>query len=319
MICGNKDVKGGEYFKYRSSSYLTEFFRDCGLGQYIHHGETRKWWVSERLEEVLSEPIGSGNFLPVGFVNVIRELMDKADAQDDDPDRTAALVHLNISLNREGLEAFYDESNICQIRNTGTDVSTIGVNTVQRAWTADELRQREKLSEYLDEASEDQIIEEVLLPMYRQLGFQRITPSGHKDKALEYGKDIWMKYQLPTRHNLYFGIQVKKGKLDATGKSKNTNVVEILTQVKMMIDHMVFDPEINKRRLVDHVFIVAGGEITKQARNWLAERLDRSERSQILFMERSDILDLCIWHKVPIPKRSSDFDDFDDFDLDIPF
>jgi hypothetical protein len=54
----------------------------------------------------------------------------------------------------------------------------------------------------------------------RQLGFHRITAAGHKDKALEYGKDIWMKYKLPTMHTLYFGIQAKKDKLDAAGDNR---------------------------------------------------------------------------------------------------
>lgn len=47
----------------------------------------------------------------------------------------------------------------------------------------------------------------------------------------------------------------------------------------MMLGHEVFDPEIGKRVLVDHAFIVAGGEITKQARNWLGNKLDASKRS----------------------------------------
>lgn len=101
--------------------------------------------------------------------------------------------------------------------------------------------------------------------MFRQLGFQRITAAGHKDKSLEYGKDVWMKYTLPTQHVLYFGIQAKRGKLDASGVSKasNLNVSEIRNQVHMMLGHEIFDPEISKKVLVDHAFIVAGGEITK--------------------------------------------------------
>ena len=75
---------------------------------------------------------------------------------------------------------------------------------------------------YLEQASEDELIEEVLLPLFRQLGFHRITAAGHKDKALEYGKDIWMKYTLPTQHTSYFGIQAKKGKLDAPGRKRAT-------------------------------------------------------------------------------------------------
>lgn len=70
----------------------------------------------------------------------------------------------------------------------------------------------------------------------------------------------------------------------------NSNVAEIHNQVAMMLGHEIFDPEIGKRVLVDHAFIVAGGDITKAARNWLGNRLDATKRSQILFRDRDDIL-----------------------------
>lgn len=167
-----------------------------------------------------------------------------------------------------------------------------------------EQKKKTLLTKFLDRISEDQIIEEILLPLLRHLGFHRITVAGHKDKALEYGKDIWMKYVLPTQHVLYFGIQVKKGKLDSAGASKgtNTNMAEIHNQALMMLGHEIFDPEIGKRVLVDHAFIVAGGEITKAARQWLAGKLDASKRSQIIFMDREDILNLYSVNNLPLPQ-----------------
>jgi len=44
-------------------------------------------------------------------------------------------------------------------------------------------------------------------------------------------------------------------------------LAEIHNQVLMMLGHEIFDSEIGKRVLVDYAFIVAGGEITKAARN----------------------------------------------------
>ena len=113
-----------------------------------------------------------------------------------------------------------------------------------------------------------------------------------------------MKFTLPTQHVLYFGIQAKKGKLDAAGVSAaaNANVAEIHNQVTMMLGHEIFDPEIGKRVLVDHAFIVAGGEITKAARNWLGNKLDATKRSQVMFMDRDDILNLFIVTNLPLPK-----------------
>jgi len=173
-----------------------------------------------------------------------------------------------------------------------------------RPLSSTELKKHEQLIKYLEHTSEDELIDEVLMPLFRQLGFHRITVAGHKDKALEYGKDIRMKFTLPTTHVLYFGIQVKKGKLDSSGVSKasNVNIAEIHNQVAMMLGHEIFDPEIAKRVLVDHAFIVAGGEITKAARNWLGGKLDASKRSQIMFMDKEDILNLFIVNNIPLPK-----------------
>ena len=68
-----------------------------------------------------------------------------------------------------------------------------------------------------------------------------------------------------------------------------------------MLAHEIFDPETNKRVLVDHAFIVAGGEITKAARNWIGNALDAPKRSQIMFMDRDDILNLYVVTNLPLP------------------
>jgi hypothetical protein len=121
------------------------------------------------------------------------------------------------------------------------------------------------------------------------------------DIRIEYGKDVWMKYTLPTLHVLYFGIQAKKGKLDSYGVS-TSNVAEIHNQITMVLGHEIFDPELSRRVLVDHAFIVAGGEITKLARNWIGNKLDARKRSQVMFMDRDDILNLFIVNNLPLPK-----------------
>jgi hypothetical protein len=112
-----------------------------------------------------------------------------------------------------------------------------------------------------------------------------------------------MKYTLPTQHVLYFGIQVKKGKIDSSGVSRgtNSNVAEIHNQLTMMLGHEIFDSEISKKVLVDHAFIIAGGEITKAARNWIGNKLDATKRSQIMFMDRNDICDLFVVTNIQLP------------------
>jgi hypothetical protein len=311
-------VGDAQYFRYRSSSCITEFFEECDL-DYRHDGSTRWRWVAQRLEELLSEPHPAQNALPAGVSRLLRTLLDKGDAQDGDPDRAKALAAVNMALTREGYEAFYDEHGIAYVRHIASKTISETANP-HRPFTPTELKRREQLMVYLDNCSEDELIERVLLPLFRQLGFHRVTAAGHKDKALEYGKDVWMRYTLPTQHVLYFGIQAKKGKLDASGASKTgtANVAEIHNQATMMLGHELFDPELSKRVLVDHAFIVAAGEITKAARNWIGSKLDQTKRSQIMFMDREDILNLYVVSTIPLPPGA--LPAIDDTDAgEIPF
>lgn len=311
LLCGNigTDDPGPDdepkYFPYRSSSYITEFFTDLGT-DWIHDGTTRHRWVADVLDAMLAEPHDGPTHPPEIFCHLIDQLMDPRDAHNESADRTNALDLLNLALNKEGFEAFYGEDRHCYVRHLGSDTVTMLQANPHRPLSPAEVQRRTALAAYLDTCSEDELIEDVLLPLFRQLGFHRITAAGHKDKALEYGKDIWMRYTLPTQHRLYFGIQAKKGKLDASGvtKSGNANVAEIHNQALMMLAHEVFDPEHNKRVLVDHAFIVAGGEITKAARNWIGNALDASKRSQIMFIDRDDILNLYVVTNLPLPEKA---------------
>ena len=314
MICGNFEG-GTSFFHYRSSSYLTAFFQDADT-DYSHDGTTRKFWVAGTLQKILAEPHTSASVPPESFSRVIRTLMDQEDALNEGADRPGALAALNATLAREGFEAFYADDKQCYLRHVATNTLAMASPNPHRPFSASELKRREQMIAYLDNASEDMLIEEVLLPLFRQLGFHRVTVAGHKDKALEYGKDVWMRFTLPTQHILYFGIQVKKGKLDAAGVS-TSNVAEIHNQVMMMLGHEIFDPEAGRKVLVDHAFIVAGGEITKAARNWLGGKLDAARRSQVMFMDRDDILNLYIVTNTPLPKGALPPDT--SLDDEVPF
>src|SRR5258708_7901604 len=105
MICGNKGAVG-DSFVYRTSSHLTQFFSDIDM-DYCHYGSTRKWWVKERLQEILNDPQPDEQTLPEGFLKVISRLMEIEDATQDDQNRQQALTQLNLTLSREGFEAFY--------------------------------------------------------------------------------------------------------------------------------------------------------------------------------------------------------------------
>lgn len=316
LICGSIDDTS--VFRYRSSSYLTEFFADAETDHEVG-GSTRDRRVANTLQAILAESHSDPRSPPDAFLRVIEVLMDQGDARNEGADRPKALEMLNAALAREGLEAFYGDDRICRLRHSGTTQALVPQANPQRSLSPEEMERRERLEEFMKACSEDQLIEDVLVPLFRQLGFDRIEVGGHKDKSLEYGKDLWMRHVLPTRHVLYFGLQAKTGKLDASRRSgaTNANIAEILNQTTMMLGHEIFDPEVSRRVLVDHAFIACGGEITKAARNWLGNRLDTARRSQVMFMDRDYILNLHVVTNTPLPAATLPHDPQPD--ADIPF
>lgn len=297
-------------FPYRSGTEISKFFSYLERG-YQHTG-SRIPGTEAILGEMNSKESTDSALPSEDLVQVIRDLMDPRQFDRSGKDRDVALEALNKSLAHDGLEVFADETGSCQLRAG----SVVSVQTPkERAWSHAELQNRTAWEGFLASASEDDFTEKALLPLLRASGFQGIQFAGHKDKALEYGKDLRMKFRLPTGHFIYFGIQVKKGKLDAAGRSKgsNDNVMEVFNQVSMALAHPVFDPEVNRKCLVDHVYVVATGEITKQARNLLVEKLDADKRRHLIFMDRDDLLDLLARRGLAVPSGDDDYGD------DVPF
>lgn len=301
---------GARKFPYRSSSALTDFFVNCDL-DYRHSG-SRVPWTRTALTELNEGPVSTPSLPSDGLVRVIQELMDAGNFSSSPKEtRAECLEHLNSALSRDGLQAYLDGAGRCHVRAGQT--TSAGLNVEKRIWSQKDLERKKQWDRYLDNASEDEFTEGLLVPLLQQCAFRRISVAGHKDKALEYGKDIWLKLQLPTSHFIYFAVQVKKGKIDAAGKTKGgqENVTEVLNQVNMARAHPVWDPDINKRVLVDHVYIVATGEITKQAKQFLGEKLDIEGRRQTIFMDRDDIVTLTVQIGMPLPgDGSSDAEPF---------
>jgi hypothetical protein len=297
-------VGDSPHFPYRSSYYITKFFARCGL-PFKHDGSTRPIWAQERLAELNLGSTQSADLPSDDLCRVVSEVFD-ADDFDRHNDKLTkqgetnveyyadlqmALASFNKLVARQGLIAYLDDSGRCYLRSTGSGTSSASFSQQSRPLSADEIAQRQKLAAFLDTASEDDFIEKVLVPLFQRLGFRRVSPTGHKEKALEFGKDLWMKLQLPTSHWLYFCAQVKKDKIDSSGTGGNHNVATVLTQARMAIDHPIFDPEANRKVLLDHLFLISAGEITRGARTFLVENLDAGQRRHIIFMDRDEFLD----------------------------
>jgi hypothetical protein len=296
---GRMVVGDAKHFPYRSSHFITRFFERCGL-PFVHDGTTRPRWARERLAE-LNLGTGQSADLPSDdLCRVISELFDPDDFErhndkTTNPEHLAdvqrALASFNNLVQRAGLIAYLDDTGRYYLRSTGTGVSSASFSQQTRPLTQDEIAQRQKLADFLDTASEDEFTGKVLVPLFQRLGFHRVSPTGHAEKTLEFGKDLWMKFQLPTRHWIYFCAQIKKDKIDSSGAGGNNNIATVLNQARMAIDHPIFDPDANRKVLLDHVFLISAGEITKSARAWLVEMLDAGQRRHIIFMDRNEFLD----------------------------
>jgi hypothetical protein len=312
LICGDKHQRSSKLFPYRSSSLLTNFFADCDL-DYRHDGSTRKDWVLSVLNDLNTQLCASPDIPSDGLTAVIENLVDEEYFRDGDLNRAIAVAELNTIIERESLILVPDETGKYHIRNTGTGIQSSNLPRHQRPLNRDESLQRDRLEKFLDRASEDEFTTIVLVPFFQRLGFHRVDALGHREKTMEYGKDLWMKFQLPTGNWLYFCSQVKRVKVDANGTSEG-NVSEVLNQARMAFDHEIFDPDINKKVLLDHLFIISAARITRAAKAWLVNHLDKQGRRHLIFMDRDDLLNHAarIVADLPIPKPS-------DLDSDMPF
>lgn len=162
--------------------YITEFFADLDT-DWAHDGSTRHRWVAGVLEAMLAEPHDGPTRPPEVFCRVISHLMEPADAVNESPARPKAMEQLNAVLAKEGFEAFYGEDAHCYLRHNGTGTISNPAANPHRPFTAQEVERRERLSMYLDKCSEDDLIENILLPLFRQLGYHRITAAGTKTRS----------------------------------------------------------------------------------------------------------------------------------------
>ncbi|HQN89483.1 MAG TPA: TIR domain-containing protein [Methanoregulaceae archaeon] len=106
MICGENQYQG--IFPYRSSSYLTAFFRDIDL-PYEHHGESRRWWVQGILDSINGKTDSGIEYLPhPEFVKIIEHLLDPSEFKDP-RNREKAIGLMNQILTGQGLSIYINE------------------------------------------------------------------------------------------------------------------------------------------------------------------------------------------------------------------
>jgi predicted nucleotide-binding protein len=93
IVCGGEGGPDPHYPKYRSSWYLTRFFKDAGLPQYVHDGSTRKQWVTNTLDDLSSADL---------FAVIVRLALRKE--YDSEEQWQKAVEIVNEALEPEGLK-----------------------------------------------------------------------------------------------------------------------------------------------------------------------------------------------------------------------
>ncbi|MHA1482358.1 MAG: hypothetical protein ACTSQA_02830 [Candidatus Heimdallarchaeaceae archaeon] len=120
MICGDSPYTN---FPYRSSSYLTAFFRGIDL-DYCHDGSTRKWWVTEVLEELNEKPSLESGFPSPESKRVIEYLLDPTHFIDLDQDRAIEQVNQLLKSQNLTIEKDKKTANVTLHKVTGEFIST---------------------------------------------------------------------------------------------------------------------------------------------------------------------------------------------------
>jgi hypothetical protein len=108
MVTGDNPL-----FPYRSSRFITGFFKRCGF-DFVHDGWTRRLWTKDRLIELNLGTSHAHDLPSDDLVRIISELFDQDDFEEA----------LNRLLAREGLAAYFDLSGRCYVRNTGTGINS---------------------------------------------------------------------------------------------------------------------------------------------------------------------------------------------------
>ena len=148
----------------------------------------------------------------------------------------------------------------------------------------------EVILEKLNSFTEDEMIEKVVLPLYRrrfQRNFHQIEFSG-KDKREDGGIDIlYYEVTADTNNKRYAGVQVKQGAIN-TGKGAN-GIAAITIQAQQAFNKPIYDTADKKEyRLASYVLLTTG-EIQPKAR---ASIVDQFEHKPIDFIDGKQ---LCAW------------------------
>ena len=159
---------------------------------------------------------------------------------------------------------------------------------------------KDLLNTFLKKASEDEITDLFVVPLFQQMNFKNVVSKGHIERINEYGQDIRiMKYKLPTNNVLYFVAQIKKGNIGSSPQQPTHEISNLLAELRQAYEKEIFDDEINISVLPDIMILLNSGRIGEQALNFLDQKLDREKRRNLIRINGEKLINLYYEYGLP--------------------
>lgn len=116
--------------------------------------------------------------------------------------------------------------------------------------------------------NEDQVIDQVLVPLLTKLGFHSIERVPHHG-PYELGLDIRPFYEVDKFNNrIYLGAQVKTVNIH-TNSRKEGHVDDVVRQISHALDSWFLDKEDNEKKQIDRVILVTSHRVNDSAKEVL--------------------------------------------------
>lgn len=124
--------------------------------------------------------------------------------------------------------------------------------------------------------SEQDLINNIVLPLLRKMGYQGVSPIKHHGPG-EFGMDVLPFYKIDEfSERIYYSVQAKVGDIVSRASSRN-NITSVLNQAETALKKRFLDID-NAARTVDKVFIVTSGKLSPDAKTIVHDRLEGNRR-----------------------------------------
>ncbi len=136
---------------------------------------------------------------------------------------------------------------------------------------------------YLENLSEDDFRNNVVVPLYVQKGMRRGKDVCGVD---EDGKDTYLFTEDSIRKNVLYVIQTKRGDVKMSAKHTD-NLLNLITQMRTAVGTPVKDAKTHQKLYPSCVMLVASGEINKHAQEHIVDEL---QDHRIAFQDSDDLI-----------------------------